>query len=54
MVKSAAFTEIDAAATLRNAPVEIRIPIITAGTKIWGNCWCASNTGTLDFFYRIT
>lgn len=39
--------------TLRNAPMDFRMPVLNAGTKVWINCWCASNTGYIDFFIGI-
>lgn len=38
-------------ATIRSAPVEVQGRRITAGTKVWMNCKCANNTGTLNFLF---
>lgn len=46
-------TMIYPSATLRQTPQEIRMPRIAAGTKVWVNCWCASNTGTIDFYIGL-
>lgn len=32
-------------------PADIRTKKIPAGTKVWANVWCASNTGTLDLCF---
>lgn len=40
-------------ATLRNASVQIQGKRIPAGTKVWANVKCASNTGTVDFVFGI-
>lgn len=38
-------------ATARSAPVEVQSRRIDAGTKVWMNCKCANNTGTLNFLF---
>ena len=35
--------------TARSAPITIQSRRITAGTKVWMNCKCANNTGTINF-----
>ncbi len=37
--------------TARSAPVELQSRRIPAGTKVWMNCKCGSNTGTLNFLF---
>jgi len=34
-------------------PLDIMMPKLPVGTKIWANCWCANNTGTIDFYLGI-
>lgn len=46
-------TMIYPAATLRQTPQEIKMPRIAVGTKVWANCWCANNTGTIDFYLGL-
>lgn len=40
-------------ATVRSAPYEMVCSRITAGTKVWANCKCANNTGTLNFLFAL-
>ena len=39
--------------TLRQTPQEIKAPQLAAGTKLWVNCWCGANTGTIDLFVGL-
>ena len=39
--------------TIRSAPYEIKCSRIGVGTKVWANCKCANNTGTLNFLFGI-
>jgi hypothetical protein len=40
-------------ATIRSVPVEIQGERIPTGSKVWMNCKCANNTGTINFFIGI-
>jgi hypothetical protein len=40
-------------ATARTAPIHIQGKRIPVGTKVWANCKCASNTGTVNFLFGI-
>jgi hypothetical protein len=42
-----------ATAAGKTEPIDIRMPRLAVGTKVWANCWCANNTGTMDFFFGI-
>lgn len=38
---------------IRTAPIFMMMPRLLVGTKVWANCWCANNTGTIQFFVGI-
>jgi hypothetical protein len=40
-------------ATARTAPIYVQGKRIPAGSKVWANCKCASNTGTVNFLFGI-
>lgn len=39
--------------TVRTAPIHIQGERIPVGTKVWVNCKCANNTGTINFLFGI-
>lgn len=34
-------------------PLDVRMPKLQAGTKVFGNCKCLENTGTIDFIIGV-